>query len=131
MSTATVIPNNRMHHFVFNATTPGILADNGLEIDNKFFLISLTTTLSVIIFIRFLIIDAYKLLRLFRRRHQTAFRSTLLLELSTVEKYMTIDLMDVPTCPTNIDFSRKAPVDLAIILNSEILFSTLNGKTPL
>ena len=105
-----------MHHFVFNATTPGILADNGLEIDNKFFLISLTTTLTFITFIRFLITNAYKLLRLFRQRHQTAFRSTIVLELSTVDKYMTIDLMDVPTCPTNIDFSGlKAPVDSAII----------------
>ena len=119
MSTATVIPTNRTHNFVLNVTSstvPGILADIGLEIDNEFFLISLTTTLLVIIFIRFLITDAYKLLRLFRQRHQTAFRSTLVLELSTVDKYMTIDLMDVPTCPTNIDFSGlEAPVDLAII----------------
>ena len=116
MSTATVIPSNRTHHFVFNATTPGILPDIGLEIDNEFFLISLTTTLSVIILIRFLIIDAYKVLRLFKQRHQTAFRSTLVLDLSTVDEQMTIDLLDVPTCPTNIDFSGlKAPVDLAII----------------
>ena len=113
-------PTNRTHNFVLNVTSstvPGLLADIDLEIDNEFFLISLTTTLTFITFIRFLITNAYKLLRLFRQRHQTAFRSTIVLELSTVDKYMTIDLMDVPTGPTNNDLSGlKAPVDLAIIL---------------
>ena len=84
----------------------------GLEIDNELFLIFLTTTHSVIIIIRYLITDAYKLLWLFRQRHQTDFRSTLVVELLTVDKYMTINLMNMPTYPINIDFSGlNAPVD--------------------
>ena len=63
-----------------------------------------------------MIADADKLLRLFRRRHRIALRPTLVLELSTVDKYMTIDSMIMPTCPTNFDFSGlNALVDLASI----------------
>ena len=111
MSSATVIRNNETHHFVFNLTTstvPGILADIGLEIDNEFFLISLTTTLSVILFIQFLITDAYKLLR---QVVATAKDIKPLLDQLYYLNYRTST-----TCPTDIAFSGlKAHVDLAFI----------------
>ena len=55
----------------------------------------------------------HKLCRYLRKRRQTAFKSTLVLELMTVDDYMTIDVMDIPSCPSTLDFSRlRSPTDI-------------------
>ena len=113
LGTASIIQSNNTHPFFINSTVPKILENVGLQIDNGTLLITIATTLSIILFLGFLITDIHKFCRYLRKRRQTAFKSTLVLELMTVDDYMTIDVMDIPSCPSTLDFSRlRSPTDI-------------------